>query len=128
MSITEKKLSYFISEKEKFLVITLQGPADRTFEHIVEECLERIRLSKAEFIVINLHDVTQFDRQGLSFFVKLEKQIRNKPAQLRICCINSIVNKFLNEEGAVRNNEVAPDLPMAIQSFKTQPNTDAAAA
>ncbi|MBI3534102.1 MAG: hypothetical protein HY072_01270 [Deltaproteobacteria bacterium] len=100
ITTNEKKVDFFISEKDKYVVVSFQGQIGRTFEQTLLECWKHISKTQADQIILNFHDVTQFDKHGLSAFVRFEKQVREKPAQLRICFVNHPLYKFLNDEGS----------------------------
>ena len=115
--ITAKELTYLLSEKGPLLVVSVLGPVTKAYEETLTKCQDEIKAKPARFAVINLHDVTVMDYQGIAAFVRFQKAIRDKPCALRICFVKPDLKKILEERGAFRPNELTGNLREAIESF-----------
>jgi anti-anti-sigma regulatory factor len=69
-------------------------------------------------VVLNLRDVGQtIERIQYPAFAKLQKTIREKGAELKICNIHPDLRKTLVDAGLLRVKELANNLPEALQSL-----------
>jgi anti-anti-sigma regulatory factor len=113
----DTKLDYFVSEKSGFLVLSFLGAITKSTLVVFEKAQLDVRKSEATNIVLNFHDITKLDVSGIPGLVKLQKMIRERPAELRICFLRPDFKKMLLEGGAVRPNELNNNLLDALKSF-----------
>jgi anti-anti-sigma regulatory factor len=52
----------------------------------------------------------------LQFFVRLQKAIREMPAELRVCGLHPEFKKLLEEKGLLRHSELSNNLQDALKS------------
>jgi anti-anti-sigma regulatory factor len=112
------KLEYFISEKQSFLVISLLGTVTKATIPAIDRCRDEALKSKASNVVISLHDVNTVEISGVPALIRLQKAMRDKPAELRLAFLKPSTAKSLLEAGAVRPDELADNLLAALQSFQ----------
>lgn len=118
------ELSYFISEKaissqnSTLLLIALAGPINRSNASVLDRLIEEIDKKSAGWVVINMRDVGHsMERTQFSVFAKLQKTIREKPAELKLCSIHPDLKKTLQDAGLLRQNEISNNLPEALASL-----------
>lgn len=118
------QLTYFLSEKEvvaqktNILLISLAGPINRTTAPVFEKLIEEVEKKSPGWVVLNLRDIgTTIERTQYPAFAKLQKTIRDKAAELRICSVHPELKKLLVDAGLIRTKELANNLPEALQSL-----------
>jgi anti-anti-sigma regulatory factor len=121
----EIKLEYFISEKNGYLVLSMVGSITKATLGVFERAQMELRKCEAQYIVLNFHDITRLDISGVPALVRLQKSLRERPAELRICFLKPDFLRMLVEAGAVRPPELADNLLEALRSFN--PNKAAVA-
>ena len=116
---TVEKFEYFLSEKQQFLVVSLVGTLTKATHGEIQKCEEAILASSAKCIVLNFHEFKGMDLTGIRPLAQLQKCIREKPAQLRLCFVNTDIYSMMDRVGAVRAQEICEDLVQALKSFDT---------
>jgi anti-anti-sigma regulatory factor len=118
------QLTYFLSEKEVasqkavILLISLAGPISRSTADVLDKLIEDVEKRSPGWVVLNLRDVGQtIERIQYPAFAKLQKTIREKGAELKICNIHPDLRKTLVDAGLLRVKELANNLPEALQSL-----------
>lgn len=118
------QLTYFLSEKEVvsqksfILLISLAGPINRATSAVFEKLIEDVEKKSPGWVVINLRDVgSTIERTQYPAFAKLQKVIRDKPAELKIFSVHPDLKKLLTDAGLIRAKELANNLPEALQSL-----------
>jgi anti-anti-sigma factor len=124
VSITEpeEKLEYFLSEKQQFLVVSLVGSLTKSTQAEIQKCEDAILASAAKYIVLNFHDLKEMDLTGIRPLVQLQKRIREKPAQMRLCFVKTEIFNILDGAAAIRPQELCGDLVQALKSFDIAPS------
>ena len=117
ISPASEDLQYFISEKDSFLVVSFVGPISRETIPVLEKCKAEIAQSAAKKIVINFRDVTDVGLHGIGPLIQLQKVCRDKGGY-RICSVRPDLKKFLDEKGAIRGDELVPNLREALLALK----------
>jgi anti-anti-sigma factor len=118
------QLTYFLSEKEVasqkavILLISLAGPINRTTAPVFEKLIEDVEKRSPGWVVLNLRDVgSTIERTQYPAFAKLQKTIRDKSAELKICSVHPDLKKLLTDAGLIRGKELANNLPEALQAL-----------
>ena len=123
------QFSYFISEKDLssqngiLLVIALMGPISRSNAPIFEKFLDELSQKQAHWVIINLRDVEKdVERPMFPVFARLQKLIRDKPAELKLCGVHPELRVVLEQAGILRATEVVNNLAMALQTLSPRSN------
>jgi len=114
------KLEYFISEKNDFLVVSFLGAMTKLTAPIIEKCIAEVITASAKKTVLNFHDVIQIEPGAIAPLVRLQKAVREKPGDLRLCFIKPVFLQYLHEAGAIRPAEISDNLLLALQSFNSK--------
>src|SRR4051812_36730022 len=114
---SEPKLEYFISEKNGYLVLSFVGDLTKATIGVCEKALLEISRLKPRFIVLNFHDLTRLDVSGIPTLVRMQKSLRERPAELRLCFMKPDIRKMMTEAGALRPAEFVSTLVDALRSF-----------
>ncbi|MEK2690779.1 STAS domain-containing protein [Bdellovibrio sp. GT3] len=115
----QKSFNYSISHKNRMLVVSFTG--EEMTPGVVpalEACRQEI-LSKEEVrqVVFYFQNIDRISTEALASFAQLQRDIRAKPADLRLCSMKSPLREKLLRMGIVRGLEVADDLKAALLSF-----------
>jgi anti-anti-sigma factor len=116
------KFGFYLSEKQQFLVVTFSGALIKATLPEFQKCEKQILESQAKYIVLNFQELQQMDLTAIRPLAQLQKQIREKPAQLKICAIQKKFCDLLTEAAAVRPQELCQDLAQALKSFDILPS------
>lgn len=111
------QLEYFISEKNGFAVLSFLGPITKSHAPVVERSTEDLLSCESRRIVLSFHDVTDIDMAGIAALTRMQLLVRKKPADLRLCFLRPELKRMLEERGAIRTAELAPNLKAAIESL-----------
>jgi len=120
MDLEQSDLSYLISHKNLIVVVTFIGAFVRekqaaTFDRCLAEILEK----NPQWVVFYFRDMgNKMDAGFYPAFVKLQKAIRDKPAELRLCSLHPELRETLLEKAIVRKNELSPNLREAFIGYK----------
>ncbi|MFL5814934.1 MAG: STAS domain-containing protein [Bdellovibrionia bacterium] len=126
------QLTYFLSEKEVvsqksvILLISLAGPINRSNAAVLDKLIEELEKRSPGWVVLNLRDVgSSIERTQYPAFAKLQKTVRDKGAELKICSVHPNLRTTLVDAGLLRVNEITNNLPEALQSLapKQAPGT-----
>jgi anti-anti-sigma regulatory factor len=115
----QKSFNYSISHKNKMLVVSFTGEEmSPVVVPALEACREEI-LSKGEVsqVVFYFQNVDRISNEALASFAQLQRDVRAKPADLRLCSMKVPLREKLVRMGVVRGLEVAEDLKSALLSF-----------
>src|SRR5262245_23814090 len=93
----EIKLEYFISEKNGYLVLSLLGSITKSTLGVFERAQMELKKSEAQNVVLNFHDISRLDISGIPALVRLQKSIRERPSDLRICFLKPDFKRLLVE-------------------------------
>lgn len=121
-----KVLQYAISSKPPFAVVSFRGALSRSAVDTIEKCEGELLAMPARFVVFSFHEACALERPLIAPLTKLQKHLRDKGKELRVCNLELELLKQLVDAGAVRKSELHETLQQALVSFK--PNGSAAAA
>jgi anti-anti-sigma regulatory factor len=121
--LTDTDLQYSISEKNHMLVVTLTGDLSTASLAQLDSCRKEI-LGKKEVrcVVLYFQKVEQVTTDVIPFVTQLQRDIRTKPSELRLCGLKSSIRERLLKTGVIRGLEIAEDLKSALLSFSTKAN------
>lgn len=112
------EFDYFISEKNEFLVVSFLGKIDNNcldkLSNLKQEILSK---EQVKFVVLNFRDSIDIVGEAIQAFTHFQKDIRAKPAELRVCGLNPNIKDKLIRLGLLRGNEIVDNLNVAIQSL-----------
>jgi anti-anti-sigma factor len=118
------QLTYFLSEKEVasqksvILLISLAGPINRATADVLDKLIEELEKRSPGWVVLNLRDIgSSIERTQYPAFAKLQKTVRDKGAELKICSVHPDLRSVLVDAGLLRVKEIANNLPEALQSL-----------
>jgi anti-anti-sigma regulatory factor len=118
------EFSYLMTEKELpaqngvLLLVSLFGPIQRSSSEHFEKLIEEIGTKKPDWVVLNFRDVPrQVERPMYASLAKLQKLIRDKQAELKICEMHSDVRLALESAGITRPQEVVGPLEQALRTL-----------
>lgn len=116
--MNECDFNYYLSEKDEILIITLIGEMTESAIPKLKECIEEMKVKNPQFVAFNLHDINKIGIDGVRLFAHMQKLIREKPAKIRICFLETKIKERLIKEGIVREGEIVDNLGLALKSFK----------
>lgn len=99
------------------LVVSFTGDLTSQVLPSLEACRDDVRKSKATQIVLFFQQVESLSSEAISFFTQLQRDIRMKPAELRVCGLRPNIRERLVKMGIIRGLELAEDLKSALLSF-----------
>lgn len=112
------ELNYFLSQNDKFLVISLIGSIETASYLKIQSLLTEILMrDEGTLTIINFQETTSISGDAVIYLAQLQKQIRSKKMFLRICCLKPSMQQKLDLSGVIRNSEIMVDLPTALQSL-----------
>ena len=100
------------------LVVSLAGEISNHVVPALEACRQEI-LAKEDVncVVLYFQNVGQISPDGISMLAQIQREIRAKPANLRLCALNENLRTKLLKMGVVRGVEFTDDLKEALLSF-----------
>ncbi len=116
--IEEKSFQYVLNIKNKMLVVSLQGDMTSYILPALEALRQEI-LSKKEVqcVVLYFEQVDAISSDAVPLLAQMQREIRIKPAELRLCALKVPLRERLIRMGVVRGLEVTEDLRSALNSF-----------
>ncbi|GEM_PF-1554509 len=114
----QKSFHYTFSQKNTMLVVSLCGEITSHVLPALEACRQELS-SKQEVshVVIHFQDVASISLDAIPLLAQIQREIRAKPANLRLCSLPENLRQKLVRMGVVRGLEVADDLKTALLSF-----------
>lgn len=110
-------LTYFISERNSIVVISLVGSLTRStldsFPQIMEDTVAR----RPRMVIINCHDLVELEPATVRAFAELQDCLRSSATELRVCFLMPDLRKSLLGQNAVRAEEIKDNLLEAVGSF-----------
>lgn len=114
----DNNFEYLLSDKNSFLVVTFVGSIDIQAVEKLARLQDAIALNKnAKFVILNFRDVSGISREVFPQIIQIQKAIREKPAELKICGFSSELRERIANTGIIRSLEMAANLQEAIQSL-----------
>ncbi len=108
---------YFISEKNGFLVASLVGLLDQSSLPKFEELSTEISRADFKKFILNFRDVSGVTTESFQAIALLQKMVRARDADLRICGLRPDVKDRLHKAGILRPHELANNLQEALLSL-----------
>ncbi|WII71510.1 STAS domain-containing protein [Bdellovibrio sp. 22V] len=114
----QKSFHYNFNQKNNMLVISLIGEITPQVIPSLEACRQEL-LAKSEVsrVVLYFQDVETISMDAIPILAQIQREIRSKPADLRLCSLKESLREKLVRMGVVRGLEVADDLKTALLSF-----------
>lgn len=114
----QKSFNYVLSHKNNMLVVTMQGELNSFVLPALEACRQEI-LSKKEVrcVVLYFQEVDAIASDAIPLLAQMQREIRAKPADLRLASLSETLRERLVRMGVIRGLEVAEDLKTALLSF-----------
>ena len=100
------------------LVVSLIGEINSHVLPALEACRQEI-LSKEDVrcVVLYFQDVDSLSPDAISLLAQMQREIRSKPADLRLCSLKQSLREKLVRMGVIRGLEISEDLKAALTSF-----------
>ena len=112
--------SYFISSNAHILVAVFSGALVKKNAEVIDQAAtDLLGRPNAKWVVLSFQNVSAFDRVIVPSIAKLLKSLRDRNLTLRLCLLSPEARAFLDQQGLLRDEEVANDLPSALQDMKT---------
>lgn len=118
MSTTQdfSDFKYFVSSKGAFLVASLVGLLNDQHAELMQPLLTEVHDNTSALIFIfNFRDLGEIDGDAVSMLAQIQKDIRSKPAEVRLCGLRPELKAKLLNRGVIRTSEIYDNLQVAIQ-------------
>ncbi|WP_253696954.1 STAS domain-containing protein [Bdellovibrio bacteriovorus] len=114
----QKSFQYAFNQRNNMLVVSLTGEITSQVVPALEACRQEL-LGKKDFsrVVIYFQDVDAISLDAVPVLAQMQREIRAKPADLRLASLRESLKEKLIRMGVVRGLEVADDLKTALLSF-----------
>ncbi len=110
------KLNYFISEKSRIVVVSFVGPLVRDSALVLQECQAQILERNPSLVILYFRDVPdRVDQTVFPAIARIQKAIRDKNIQLKLCSLHPHLRTTFNDFGIIRPNELADNLAQALE-------------
>jgi anti-anti-sigma factor len=118
MTTDSTDLQFFVSEKNSVLVVSIAGRLHKKSEAVLEECKAEIVNRRPRFVILYLRELAdRVDINALPALVRLQKAVRDLPAELKICGVHPEFKKLLEQKGLLRLGELARNLEEALKAI-----------
>lgn len=100
------------------LVVTFSGEISTPVLAALEACRQEL-LAKREVrcVVLYFQNVESISADAIPWLAQLQREIRMRPAEIRLCALREGLRERLVRMGVIRGLEVAEDLKSALLSF-----------
>lgn len=114
----QKSFQYSFNQKNKMLVVSFSGEINTPVLPALEACRQEL-LAKREIscVVLYFQDVDSISADAIPWLAQVQREIRLKPAEIRLCSLRENLRERLVRMGVIRGLEVADDLKSALLSF-----------
>lgn len=114
----QKSFQYSFNQCNNMLVVSFSGEISTPVLAALEACRQEL-LSKSEVrcVVLYFQDVGSISTDAIPWLAQVQRDIRLKPAEVRLCALPGALRERLVRMGVVRGLEVADDLKSALLSF-----------
>jgi anti-anti-sigma regulatory factor len=114
----QNTLQYFIAEKNSVVILSLVGVLAHETIRTIEDCQTELLKMKAKWVIMNCRDLQpQMDRSVVPIFARLNKNIRDMPATLKLTSLHPELRSYLEAQGLLRTEEVALNLHEALKGI-----------
>jgi len=108
--------NYFVSSKGIFMVISLIGPVNDRAVPVLQSLHSEIRdNSEASLFIFNFRDMLELSGDAVCLLAQIQKDIRCKPSEVRLCGLRPKLKNKLLSRGIIRTSEIFDNLQVAIQ-------------
>ena len=115
-----RKLEYILAAKDGFLTVILLGPLSEENLPVLDRCLDEIENRDTKCCVLQFRDVIELNRSVIPRLIRVQERIREKVGTLRICSLKPAFQEWLEQEKAVRSEELVPNLLDAWLEFTSK--------
>ncbi len=114
----QKSFQYCFNQKNRMLVITLSGEMNTSVLPALEACRQELLANReVNCVVLYFQDVRSIGVDAISWLAQVQRDIRLKPAEIRLCALEDGLRERLIRMGVIRGLEVSEDLKSALLSF-----------
>lgn len=115
----QKSFQYSFNQKNGMLVVSFSGEINTPVLPALEACRQEL-LAKTEVscVVLYFQDVEAISSDAIPWLAQVQREIRLKPAEVRLCSLRENMRERLVRMGVVRGLEIAEDLRTALLSFR----------
>lgn len=110
-------LTYFISERNSIVVVSLVGALTRSTLGLFPKVIEDVSGRRARMVILNCHDLSDIESCAVKPFSELQACLRELPSEVRVCFLNPSLRGLLFEHKALREGELKNNLLEAVGSF-----------
>ncbi len=111
MKIERKKIEKGIE------ILKVSGRIDPSTSNQLEAEIDSALNAEASLLVLNLSEVDFISSTGLRIFLSALKKAKSKNGDVKICCMNSNVEKIFKIAGFVSLFDIFPTEEEAVQKF-----------
>lgn len=108
---------YFLSEKERLVVLSLQGELLESDNELLEECLERALEAKPAAVAIHLAQVNDIQKGAFRGLVLLLRGLKTKGIHVLAAGLPAGPRKSLIQGGILTVPECRETLPEAVKDL-----------
>lgn len=114
----QKSFQYSFNQRNNMLVVSFSGEINTPVLSALEACRQEL-LAKSEVrcVVLYFQDVRSISTDAIPWLAQVQRDIRLKQAEVRLCALPGTLRERLVRMGVVRGVEVADDLKSALLSF-----------
>ena len=112
------KLSISMTDNQPVLIITLSGPFSFEYLSEIQALNSKIStLDQVNFVVFELSKLSLVESKMTFSFARIQKEVRDKDFQLRVCGTPTKLKEKLLEKGVLREGELFANLTDAVKSL-----------
>ncbi len=114
--LTEFSIS--MTDNQPVLIITLSGPFSFEYLNEIQALNSKIStLDQVKFVVFDLSKLSLVESKMTFSFARIQKEVRDRGFQLRICGTPTKLKEKLLDKGVLRENELFANLTDAVKSL-----------
>lgn len=121
--MTDEKVefSYSIFGSETVIVVSFIGEMESKERGNLEKCQQEVS-SRDNFkaVIFCFAQVSFISNELIPTLAQMQKNIREKSAELRMCSMSIPIKEKLGKSGILRATEVSEDLKLAIYSLQSK--------
>jgi anti-anti-sigma regulatory factor len=111
------EFKYFTATKGIYMVISLVGSMKGKRTDPLTELEHEIMMnSSATVFIFNFRDVEDISGEAIFFMAQVQKSIRARPAEVRLCGVKPNLKSKLLNQGLVRTSEMFDNMQTAVQT------------
>lgn len=114
-------MSYFISEKDRVLVVVFAGSLGKDSQGILESCQSEVLAKKPAHVILMFRDLSdRVHPAAVPALARMKSAIRALPSELQICGLHPAFAQLLSDKGLLRVEETSKNLHEALQNLVKQ--------